>query len=267
MRRALLGLIFLLPATLLAGQPVATTEIETPAPWSATLATGWDSLYMFRGVNQVPGFDGYGSSLSWTSLDVSIPLTAADTLTLGTWAAFGLGDTDYKEIDTTATLTHEIGNLSLTCGYALYTVLNVPNGLYANELSVGAAYEWKLGGITLTPALAYTFELGPNLGHRGYVEQCSSYLEARIDAEIPLWRDLVSLAPWTALGTNFRYNVTESGEPFVGADHVEGGLSLPITLREGITLTPYVATSCQWRDLTGTRPVTWWGGGSVSIAF
>jgi hypothetical protein len=259
-------------AVLRAGTEKSFTSVDpviTP-PWNAELSTGWDSLYMFRGANQLPGYKGYGSSISWTSLSLTVNLTPADSLVLGSWAAFGLGESDYKEIDGTATYTHTIGNLSLSFGYALYAVLNQTNGLYAHELNTTAAYELTLGPVTLTPALQYAFNLGPAPGHRGYVEQCSSYLDLRLDANVPLVADRLALAPWVATGFNFRYNTSEKSDPpspFVGANHVETGLSLPLTLSSAATLTPYVAGSYQWNQLAGTRPATFWGGVAVAFSF
>src|SRR5476649_670328 len=55
--------------------------------WGASLSTGWDSLYMFRGVNVLrfgnSGKQQYGSSLYWTQLNLSFMPTANDTITLG----------------------------------------------------------------------------------------------------------------------------------------------------------------------------------------
>jgi hypothetical protein len=262
--------LFVLPP-LHAGQNTfkESAASEESAPWEGSLSAGWDSLYMFRGVNQLPGFEGYGSSLSWTALELTVHLTGADSLTFGTWMAFGLSESDYKEIDGLATYTHTIGALSLSLGYALYAVPSETNGLYNNELNIAAAYEMKCGTVTLTPGIAYAFNLGPAPGNRGYVEQASSYLEIRLDGEVPLFHDVVSMAPWAALGVNFRNNTTGGATPtpFVGADHVEIGAALPIALCEGVSLAPYVATSFQWSDFPGTRPATVWGGASVAFSF
>ena len=84
--------------------------------WGASLSTGWDSLYMFRGVNVLRfNQDGqkqqYGSSLYWTQLNVSFMPTDKDTITLGTWMAFGIGHSNYKELDVTANYTHAFNYL------------------------------------------------------------------------------------------------------------------------------------------------------------
>jgi hypothetical protein len=253
-----------------AGQLTEIPTNETGPSWSAELSTGWDSLYMYRGVNQVPGFDDYGSSLSWTALSWTLQIGENDALSLGTWAAFSMGETDYKEIDAVASYTHTVGAFSLTFGYALYAVINEPNGLFNNELNVTIGYDFDLGFITLTPGLEYAFNVGPKPGQGGYSEQASSYLEIRLDGDMAIYRDKVALAPWAALGVNFRNNTTlrdEEASPFTGADHFEVGAALPFSVAEGITLSPYAAVSMQWSDFPGTQPTTFWGGVSVNFSF
>jgi len=69
---------------------------------------------MFRGVNQLPGFGGYGSSISWTALTLTWSPTEHDAFSVASWAAFGLSESDYKEIDGIFTYTRTLGNLSLS---------------------------------------------------------------------------------------------------------------------------------------------------------
>lgn len=254
-------------ASLRAGEVQSSDETS---PWTGSLATGWDSLYMFRGVNQLPGFEGYGSSISWTGLTLTWTFSEADSLTLGTWAAFGLTDSDYKEIDAFAVYTKTIGDLSLALGYSLYAVINEPNGLYANELNFAAGYDFTIGHVTLTPGVLYAFNLGPAPGNGGYVEQASGYLELRVDADIPVLHDGLSITPWTAFGLNFRYNTTGRNDPpspFIGTDHIECGVALPIVLSRAVTVAPYVASSFQWMCLPDTAATTFWGGASVAVSF
>jgi len=245
-------------------------EEEPTQWWNAELSTGWDSLYMFRGVNIIPGFENYGSSIYWTDLSVTFNLTENDFLTIGTWVAFGITETDYKEFDGYAAYTHTFGDFSVSLGYTYYHILSVTNGLYSNELSAGAAYAIALGPVTITPGLIYYFNVGPGLEQRGFAEQSSSYLEARVDAEIPIYKDVVALTPWTAFGTNFRYNFTAKNDPpspFNGGNNWEVGLALPITLSKVVSVAPYGAWSYQWNDLIGTKRSTFWGGGAVTFSF
>jgi len=249
--------------------------IETPEAkqwWNASLSTGWDSLYMFRGVNTLPNDNnGYGSSLYWTQLSVTFNLTDNDFLTIANWIAFGLTDSTYKEDDVIATYTHTFGNLSVHLGYTFYALLNAnQTGLYSHELNTGVAYKLTFGSITLTPAINYFFNVGPNIGNGGYVEQCASYLEARIDGSVPVYKDVIALAPYVSFGTSFRYNFTTHDDPpspFTGTNNIQAGVALPIAVSKNISVSPYVAYSYQWYGLVGTTPSTWWGGGSVTFSF
>jgi hypothetical protein len=261
-------------------QEKVVVEKEARKWWSADLSTGWDSLYMFRGVN-VLRFDQdgnkqkYGSSLYWTQLDVSFMPTENDTITLGSWMAFGIGNTRYKEFDGIVNYAHTFGDLEVSVGYIFYYYLNSVN--YQNELTAKLAYTFNLpAGITLVPSLTYFFNLGPDFHDfrrgTGVVETASSFLVARLDAGIPIYKDIISLEPWFAFGVSFDFNArtadNESGfDFFTGANNIEVGIALPIKINDVITLYGYGAYSYQWEDLIGTEPSTFWGGAKVTFSF
>jgi hypothetical protein len=268
--RPLLPMLCLLGAACASLWAGEKQSAESGSAWSGSLAQGWDSLYMYRGVNQLPGFAGYGSGISWTALTVGWAPTEADSFTVGSWAAFGLGETDYKEIDLTAGYFRSIGDLSLSVGYALYAVLSAPGGLYCHQLSASAAYELRWGSVVFSPGIGYDFTLGPSPDHGGYVQEGSSYLEARLDVEVPLVAGFLSAEPWIAAGFNFDYNTRETPDgpvPFSGANHLETGVSLSFAVTERIGVAPYVAFSHAWQAFPGTKRNTFWGGAAVTFAF
>lgn len=239
--------------------------------WSAGLSTGWDSLYMFRGVNVLRGDQSYGSGLYWTDLNFTWNLTDDDFLTVGNWIAFGTQKTSYKENDAYINYTHTFGDLSLSFGYIFYYVFSEPN-LYSHELNWKAAYTFNLpAGITLTPSLAYYLNLGPDTEDSGIAPQPSGFLLARVDASIPLYKDVLSLAPWIGYGTNFEYNAKVESDGslnwFNGANNLELGIGLPIKINDTITLYGYGAYSYQWYGLVGTEPSSFWGGAKVTFNF
>jgi hypothetical protein len=235
--------------------------------WGASLSTGWDSLYMFRGVNVLRGDQKYGSSLYWTDLNLSWNITDNDILTAGTWMAFGLNKTNYKELDVYVDYTHTFGNLALSFGYIYYQVLSDTHPS-AHELNWRAAYTFELpGGITITPSVGYYFNIGPDVFDEGIAKEASSWLVARIDSEIPLYKDILALAPWFAFGTSFEYNVKENGDFLTGANNIEVGIGLPIKINDVISLYGYGAYSYQWYGLIGTEPSTFWGGAKVIFSF
>ena len=275
-------------AALVAGGPLLAGEeksfkdkviVEEPLNWyGAALSTGWDSLYMFRGVNVIShgaygNNSNYGSGIYWTDLALTWNITKNDSLTVEGWQAFGTQNTNYKEFDLLTTYTHTIGDLALSAGYSLYYVYPTGYNLYANELNIKAAYNVHVGAATITPSLAYNYDLGPDISSgTGTVKRNSSYLLARIDASIPLYKDIVTLAPWTAFGVNFGYNANVTGENpdfFNGANNWEIGLAVPVKINSVISVSAYAAYSYAFAsNLWGTTdPSTFWGGAKVTFTF
>jgi hypothetical protein len=280
---ALAGVLFTKPLFAADGKEVAETAVvkeEARKWWAASLSTGWDSLYMFRGVN-VLRFDQdgnkqrYGSSLYWTQLNASFMPTETDTITLGSWMAFGLSRTNYKEFNALANYVHAFGDLSVGFGYTFYYFL--ASVLYQNELNASLAYTFKLpAGIILIPSVTYFFNVGPDFDDfrkgTGAVETASSYLLARVDATIPIYKEIIALAPWVGFATSFNYNPKDADNErgfdfFTGANNLEIGIGLPIKISEVVTVYGYGAYSYQWYGLVGTEPSTFWGGAKVTFAF
>jgi len=261
-------------AALLAGSPAFAGEgktfkdkvivEETNKWWGASLSTGYDSLYMFRGVNILRGDQKYGSGLYWTDLNATWNITENDSINVGGWQGFGVSKTDYKEFDLYASYTRTIGDLSLSMGYIFYYVWSAP--LYSHELNWSAAYAIDLGFVTITPSLTYFLNLGPDTEDKGIAPTASSYLLPRIDLSFPI-TDWLSIDPWTSFGINFGYNANADGDFFNGGNNYEIGIGVPIKINDVIGIYGYVAYSYQWNDLVGTRPSTFWGGGSVNFSF
>ena len=276
-------------AAVLAGSPLLAGDgktfkdkvvVEEPTKWwGASLSTGWDSLYMFRGVNVLShgsygNNSNYGSGIYWTDLNFTWNITPSDALTVGSWMAFGTQNTSYKEDDIYLNYTHTMGDLALSAGYIFYYVFPTGSNLYANELNVKAAYNLKFGSVTVTPSLAYYFNLGPNYGSsaNGLVKTSSSYLLLRVDSSIPVYKDIISLTPWVAYGTNFEFNprLTSDGTTdfFNGANNIEIGVGMPVKLSSVISVTGYVAYSYAFYNLWGTTdPSTVYGGAKVTFTF
>jgi len=282
-------------------ETVVVQEAEV-APWSATLSTGYDSLYMFRGANVLRDINGnrdkggnYGDGLFYTDVSATYNLTENDSITAGGWMAWGAGNVMYQEFNARLNYVHTIDNLALGLGYTLYAVYPEPiNDYYANELNVSVAYNIDLGFMTLTPSTTYYFNVGPdsNLGFeedgaQGAAVTGSSYLDLRLSGAIPV-TDAVSINPYAAFGLNFGSNleggnsdydvdtaeITEvtQGKTFYGANNLELGVAVPWQINEVITLSGYAAYSIAFNDLSGSRaqatdPNTVWGGAKVTFSF
>ena len=247
-------------------------EEEESSWYNAALSTGYDSLYMFRGVN-VLRTGNYGSGLWWTDANFTWNISDNDTLTIGGWQAFGLSKSSYREFDAYLNYLHSFGDLAVGLGYTFYYVYPPGGQDFANELNAKVAYNVDLGFMTLTPSATYYFNLGPDNdtgSANGVVNTASSYLDLRVNGSIPVIKDVLSVDPWAAFGLNFDYNLA-NGQGFDGANNLEFGVALPWKINEIITVSGYVAYSYAFERFTGvydlTPADTFWGGGKVTFAF
>jgi hypothetical protein len=237
--------------------------------WSVNASTGWDSLYMYRGVNLL----GNGNSLYWLGGDVSVSPWENGTFTAGVW--YGVSSvsyantpkTKYGELDVFADYTHSFGNLDLTVGYIYYWYPSFYTS--QNEIFFGAAYNIELGSITITPNTTYYYNLGPQLGNPGgAVPGGSSWWQMGVSAEVPVAYDgAVSLAPYTQFGLSFNVNARDNGSFVRGGNNWQTGIALPIQFTSWFGISPYVAYSYQWQNLVGTDANTWWCGISANFSY
>jgi hypothetical protein len=168
---------------------------------------------------------------------------------------------------------HTFGDLSV--GLAIPLLLPGQRSL-SEWLSASVATRSSSLRESLVPSLTYYFNVGPDFDDfergTGAVETASSFLLARLDANIPVYKDIIALAPWFGFGASFDFNArTEDNERgfdfFTGANNIEAGLGLPIKINDVITVYGYGAYSYQWQGLVGTEPSTFWGGAKVTFTF
>jgi len=226
---------------------------------------------MFRGVNVLRNGDSYGSGIYWTDLNFTWNITDTDHLTVGSWIGFGTQNNAYKELDIYTSYTHNFGALDASIGYTFYYVFSQPE-LYSHELNAKLAYNFDFGFMKLVPSLTYYFNIGPDsIDDAGIAPEASSYLLARVDGNIPVIKDVLAVAPWVALGTNFEYNAKVDGDGnlnfFNGVNNLEMGLGFPIKINNVISLYGYGAYSYAFYNLPGTEPSSFWAGAKVTFSF
>jgi hypothetical protein len=252
--------------------------------WHVNAATGWDSLYIDRGVNVM----GNGNGLYWWAVDIPLTVWEGGTLTPGLWSGAGSlwnganASQAFQQWLVFADLTQQLGSFSVSVGWEY---IYVPTDAESqNEIYFGLAYDWSIGPVTVTPSALWYYNLGPQKGSPGgAINGGASYGLLGLSASAPVARNgVVALEPWAAFGINFNYNeragdplLGEEGEPFIGGNNLEFGLAVPLGLTRYFTLAPYLASSYQWQNLgagagsgTGlTADVTWWAGVSASFRF
>ena len=211
--------------------------VEEESWWSAELAAGWDSRYMFRGVDLLNG-----GSLAWTDLSFS-----TYGFTLGAWYATGVND-DFNEIDIYASYAWSLGPVDVEGGYIFY---GFPRG-------GGETHEFFAALSTeaipfVTPGLAFYYDFDDFEG---------GWLEFSLASSIPVVEDVVSIDPFAAISYDFEYNSNDND-----LNNVQVGVEVPVALSENITLSGYVAYSWALDAIDDFQDDEFWGGAAISFAF
>lgn len=210
--------------------------------WGAGLSTGWTSREMHYGIDETGNYGAHTTNLS----------LRIQNLTLSVWSGVGTGN-DYQEWDFTVAYNLEFGPLFLTPGYNFryqpgiveddhgesgqedhdnnneghadhheeahqhegehheeggHSHTGHSHNTYAHEL-------FFLLGTTavpyVTPSMLFVWDLANTPG---------AYMEFRLDGNVRVYRDVLSLQPYVLLGLNFGYNTRD----YYGWNHFQFGL-------------------------------------------
>ncbi len=175
--------------------------------WGASLSTGFESRHVHYGVNESGNSGVYMNEVGvW-----------AGNFVFNAWSGFALGN-DFQEWDFSAAYNLDLGPVFLLPGYNLRYL---PEGTSeedsgeeeAHEEEGHADHQHKTYGNELflvvgtnvipyvVPSVAFICDLNNLPG---------GLLEFRIDGEVPVWKDIVTLEPYALLALNFGYNTKDS---------------------------------------------------------
>lgn len=182
--------------------------------WGASLETGWESRHVHYGVDETGNFGAYTTEASVWIGDLS----------LGAWSGFGTGNA-FEEWDFTAAYNFDLGPVFFIPGYNFrYSPGIVEEGHEEEEhaghhdeghdeghddeheahghdhLEYAHELYFVLGTNAIpyvTPSAAFIWDLNNTPG---------GFLELRLDGDIPVYKEIISLQPYTLLGLNFGYN-------------------------------------------------------------
>ena len=239
-----------------------------------SLSSGYDSLYMFRGENVIPG-----CGIAWVRMDPVLYLGKNDVFDVPFWYATALGNPlpnvaqNYREFDVPLTYTHKAGDFAFTGSYNLFFYFNYPGYVPAgqgiqHELHLGSSWTKKTGRVSWIPSLDYFYELGNANGTPyGCIDPGSSFLGTSLTCSIPFLDEKLTLDPVAQYNFTFGYSINNDLNYVWGGNNAQ--ITLPATwhLNKRISITGYAAYSYQWQQLLGTSPGTIWGGGSLNYSF
>jgi hypothetical protein len=217
------------------GIPVRATDSDRA--WGASFTTGWESRHVHYGVDETGDSGAYINEVG---------LRLGD-FTATVYNGFGLGN-EFLEWDFTAAYNLEVGPVFIIPGYNFrYMPRHVESGheehghhdhdhehgeeeheeehaghghgIYGNELFIAV-------GTTaipyVTPSANFVWDLNNTPG---------AFLEFRLDGDVPVYEDIVSLQPYALLGLNFGYNTTE----VYGLNNFQFGLQGTVALNDYVS--------------------------------
>ena len=217
------------------GIPVQATELNRP--WGASFTTGWESRHVHYGVDESGPSGAYVNEVGVRIGDFSVNV----------WNGFGLGN-DLVEWDFTAAYNVELGPVFLVPGYNLRYVPRYARDEHEEEGHDEHGHEGEehhdeheghdhvhntygnelflvLGTTAIpyvTPSTVFIWDLNNNPG---------GFLEFRLDGDVPVYDDIVSLQPYALLGLNFGYNTTE----VYGLNNFQFGLQGTVAINEYVS--------------------------------
>lgn len=180
---------------------------NAPKAWGAHFTTGWESRHVHYGVDESGPSGAYFN-------DVGVRF---GDFTVNVWNGFGLGN-DLVEWDFTAGYNIEVGPAFIAPGYNFRYVPQQNAGEHEHEEEHGHERESRghlhetygnelfiVAGTTIipyvTPSTAFIWDLNNNPG---------GFLQFRLDGEVPVYEEIISLQPYALLGLNLGYNTAEA---------------------------------------------------------
>lgn len=201
----------------------------------AEVSVGYDTDYMFRGVN-------LGQDLLWSDVNVSTSLSDGLDLGVGAWYANVADDAGNDELDIYAGLSTSMGDMSVDLGATYYYYPDPTAGEGTLEFGIGLGT--SAGPIDLSLGLYYDIDLE------------AAYYEVGAATSFDL-TDTMAVDVGGAIG-NF------DGDTLTALTFTIG---VPITLSDSASLSPYVGVNIPLDDYEDEFGDDIYSGLSLTVGF
>lgn len=235
-------------------------------PVTATLDTGFDTRYYFRGL-------WFADNIAWSALNVTVPIV--DKLTLGIGGSYTKGmDTPYTGGQLQYQEADYFASLNLDAGFAKFGLVYTQYG-FPREFSgrVGSASQGSTEELRVLNAQELGFTASTTVGPVNFAAGAfydfkigATYMQLGADTSIPLG-SIVSVVPSITAGYSVGDYYTQNAAKG-GITHVIPSVSTPIKLSKNATLTPYASynvSGSQRRSNTTDSEI--FGGVKLSVSF
>ena len=201
----------------------------------AEVSVGYDTDYMFRGVN-------LGQDLLWSDVNVSTSLSDGLDLGVGAWYANVADDAGNDELDIYAGLSTSMGDMSVDLGATYYYYPDPTAGEGTLEFGIGLGT--SAGPIDLSLGLYYDIDLE------------AAYYEVGAATSFDL-TDTMAVDVGSAIGN-------ADGDTLTALTFTIG---VPITLSDSASLSPYVGVNIPLDDYEDEFGDDIYSGLSLTVGF
>lgn len=243
-----------------AGVAPAPAPAPLPSPstslWSGSVTLGYDTDYYFRGVRVYGNGPGYAEDLFTAALDLNYQINDRLTWNFNAWYGNSVADHDYDEINLYTKLLYKVNDsFSFGPSFKYYTYPFSSGNL--DQYEAGLEGVWTpCANTTVTIGAFYEFE-----SEAFYAEIGASYLFKVTDR--------ISLVPG-ALVSYVDRDSSKWAPESSDFNHASLFLKAPISLKDNVTLTPYVAVNFPLdgvEDYNPSQDDEVYGGVSLSVGF
>jgi Bacterial protein of unknown function (Gcw_chp) len=238
---------------------VPPVEEKKESPYKVSFTLGYDSQYIFRGVD-ITGDTG----IAWGDVNFT-----AYGLNFGAWYAITPYGHNYKELDLYLSYTYDFGPIALTAGYIFYLF---PEGsppgtdidgdgspdrnTYTHEFNFGIS---SFAIPFITPSVFVYWD--PNDDGDDIID--GVYLEGKIKSSIPIVKDVFSIDPYALVSYSFGYN-----SPTDDWNNFQAGLELPFHFAKYFTISATGSVSVPFDAISDfSDDYELWGGGKINFSF
>ena len=213
-------------------------EPEAPNAIYGSVSVGYESTYLFRGVD-------FGDDAPWSGLDLNYDLSDTVSINAGAWYINPSEGSDNDELDLYASITKTFGDLSISFGGTWFYFPEAS----ADVSELGTSLGYSLGFVDLGASYYYDFETE---GH---------YYEAGVSKSIGLTDTIaLNLATGAGFGSDY-YDVD-------GFSHVYVTAGLTFALSETVAFDIYVGGNFVGDDLSAAgEDDDVHGGASLTVSF
>lgn len=225
---------------------------EASSMITGSVTLGYDTDYVYRGLEILSADGTEADNLVWGALDVNAALSDKLSLNFNTWYASS-ASSNYDELELYTRLTYDLGPIAVGPSFRWYNYPHYP-GSIDNQYEIGLEFfASPVENLNVSAGAFYEFE----------AEQWYFQLDANYGIKVT---ENFSLVP----GATISYIDVDNADfalDLSGFHHASVYLKAPLKLASNVVLTPYIAGNFPLEDLGDFQSEIVYGGANISVSF